>query len=332
MKRFLPIFTIATLVALACLTRFPDFPCSGFKDRGEIFSTDRHLAYHLLQIPTESTNRLDRSVKSLEEIFKQRKEKYEKNVSALSTNLLYQAIFGGIVLLVIFNPNDKFPIPLLNIPLQSKAVLAVAPGALVVLWAQFGFLLSETIDLRMGLWKIAEAIEAPVSEFDNRQTVTNKADGLWMGSSNILTMTDWTNAMYVYGYRRVLHDGGFLDGWFESFRPTFTLVGNSKSMVKGHVVLWAVFLGITNACLLMAIWERERRFTSVHLDHWFHYVLFLMALAYLLATHYAFLWRAGHDNWLQSIILMTTVVIFGLFVGGPWILKHMFSTIGKRWS
>jgi hypothetical protein len=321
---WLLVFSIAGLGVLGAVMLFPNWTLRKVMDREQVFFGERHLAYALHNVPsTKEGSPMQMGIKRLEDVFGQRLEQYQKNVESLSRNLLYQAIFICLALLVILRRQDKYEIPVLNLEVPRGVSLLLVPAGLVVLWSQFGFLLSETIDLRMGLWKIAEAVEQPKSAMVDKPitvvtSMTSATERAWLGLTNAqmnLTAKDWTDAAYTYGYKRVLHDGGFLDGWFNSFRIDYTLPAKSILVLKSHVVLWGIFCGLANACLLACIWERGKSRDAPWVRGCLG-LLFLGATVYVALSHWAFLWGGGHPNWMQPLSLLVGAFLFWILAAG----------------
>ena len=235
----------------------------------------------------------------------------------------------------------SYTIPLLRIQVSRDIALLLVPAGLIVLWSQFGFLLSETIDLRMGLWRIAGALEAPQAALVNKPYgvatgLTNETQGAWVGATNSqdrilqdrITTNDWYNATYTFGHKRVLHDGGFLDGWFNSFRPEETLIARSNRAVVCAVVLWGIFCGLANACILACIWERGKR----AIPPWERFCLsslFVGITGYLLLSHWTFMWPCGHQNWMQPITLLVGALAVWVLAAGRSIPQTVIKKISS---
>jgi len=329
LPRSLMVFALTSLILLGAISSFPKCGLWEVKDRESEFIGARHLAYALFNVPGSAEGGPMRaSAKSLEDVFSQRLEQYQKHCESLSKNLLYQAIFVCLSLLVVLIPQKTYTIPVLDIEVERRVALSLVPAGLVILWSQFGFLLSESVDLRMGLWKIAEAVEItpnamatqPVTSLTGATDIVGKA---WIDlpqSVTSVTTNDWRVATYTYGHKRVLHDGGLLDGWFDCFRIHYTLRAKSRGVLFIHVLLLGVFCGLANACVLASIWERGKYATDPG-ARVLHEVFFLGVTIYLILTHWGFIWAGGHPNWMQPLSLFVCAGLLLILVAGRSILK-----------
>lgn len=235
----------------------------------------------------------------LETVFKERLEHYNEFQGKLNGNLFYQVITTVAAVLLIWLRKKDFKVPFLDEVVPVQLVYYALPAVFLYLWLSFGYLFNDIVATRISLWRMAEVLEGNLEAF-------RKPD----------SMASWEQLIYTYSLRPLLHDGAYMDGWFMtfvrqcSFNPHQTL--EVMGIVWGLLVLFGVFMGITNGCMLGVIWHGSRRFATRETLGWHRTYFWVLGLL-LLASHAAFYW-SGNRNWLQIVEIGTALATLW-FVG-----------------
>lgn len=235
-------------------------------------------------IPTTATSAAEPELK-LETVFKERLEHYNDFQGKLNANLFYQLVTTVAAILLVWMRKKDFKVPFLDEVVPVHLVYYALPLVFLYLWLSFGYLFNDIVATRISLWRMAEVLEANL---------------------DAVRATDpesWKRYIYTFSLRPLLHDGAYLDGWFMtfvrqcSFNPHQSL--EVMGIVRGLLVLFGIFMGITNGCMLGVVWHGSRRFATKENLGWHRAYFWILGLL-LLASHAAFYW-SGNRNWLQVI-------------------------------
>jgi len=252
----------------------------------------RESAWKLHLIASSETLTNQEAVAKLQDrlasVFDKRFEQYKSNLESLNENLWHQLILITAALVLILKKSNSFKVPVIDMEVPVRWTCWAIPICLGYLWIRFGFVLNELIDARIVLWKTADAMQAPVEAFG--------------------AVKDWRRALYTFSYDPSVYDNGYLDGYFISFLPDFTLLGRAQTTTPAVLVaLFGVFLGISNGTMLGFIMHGAKRFGKS--KQWPYFIFFWFLGIMLFLTHWTFWYGGQHPNWWQPII-----AIVGCFV------------------
>ncbi|MBI3855528.1 MAG: hypothetical protein HY293_07530 [Planctomycetes bacterium] len=219
----------------------------------------------------------------LETVFKERLDHYKDFLGKLNLNLFYHLITIVAAILLMTLRKEDFKVPLLDEVVPVQMVYYALPVCFMYLWISFGYLFNDLVATRISLWRMAEVLEPNIEAA--RKTAS------------------WKPFIYTFSLRPLLHDGAYMDGWFMtcvrqcSFNPHESLA--VMGVIRVLLVIFGVFMGISNGCMLGVIWHGSRRFgTSGNLK--LHRSYFWLCGILLFLTHAAFYW-SGNRNWLQVV-------------------------------
>jgi len=172
---------------------------------------------------------------SLRDLFHRRLEQYRARCDELSNNIYYWVLLVGLTVLVLAQQKTE-PYEIFGIPIPVSATHMLIVVSMLYLWIDFGSTLKFLIYERMALWKLVDAIEGPVS-----------AD----------------RSVGIASLRPLLHGKSFLDGWFVTFLPEFSLrwvsAGAGSYRAVNHVL--NAFIWGTGAAMIPSPSPRPDPFT-----------------------------------------------------------------------
>lgn len=212
------------------------------------------------------------------------RQAYTARHETLQRNFLLQFVFVVIALLVAVRAGNSVKIPALGLTLPATWLCFVIPVVLLYLWLEFGFVLDDLIKWRAEAWtRLSEMGE------------TNRASGF--------------------------NDGGYIDGWFMSFRPlqhsiqTTFLLGS----VFFFCLMYCPLLAANHACALILLFIGARRSLSnipdpsllhkvtVRIFPW-------LALSVLIMSHLQFRYGGPNPNWMQPVVGVLVLILAGLLL------------------
>jgi hypothetical protein len=260
------------------------------------------LARKLHHLPNPGGTNREEQVKLLYErlspIFDQRLEQYKANLQAEDGYIWYMLLFTAAAASLLAVRGSSIKVPILeDVIVPLLWVYAVVPACLGYLWIRFGFTLNELIDARIVLWKLSSAIEAPVEMFNDR--------------------ADFAKALYTYSMKPAIYDGGYMDGWFLSFREDETLKGARVSHAAFFMMLWGIFLGVAQGAMLGLVYQATKRFKLDQVQRRLFFLYFWLLVLILFVTHVGFWYAGQHANWLQPVIIGVACLTLGVFAVVP---------------
>jgi len=227
---------------------------------------------------------------SLKEVFDYRLKDYKSKLDGLDANVRLQALFIVITILLVLRRSDSLNLFGNQLPLQWLHLFV--PIVLLYLWLNFGFLLHDLILSRIeGVKMIAEL-----------------------------------NPSMAERGKQLFRDSGFIDGWFLSFidKPNPEGIGdysgienNSQASTMVFIVaVLGILISAAHACLIAITfigcrryWQQpSRRFLS------FYYVLPVLPLLLLIASHYRFAYGGGNKNYIQLCIAFMTIPLVAILL------------------
>jgi hypothetical protein len=249
----------------------------------------------------------------LSPVFDKRYGQYKSNLDGLYQNLWLQVIFlmaAAIAACKRLNPSaaestpESFKVPVAGLDVPIRWAYLALPVCLVYLWLRFGFILNELIDARIVLWKITEALQAPVSAFGN--------------PADPATIEAWRHALYTFSHNPAIYDGGFLDGWFVTFQPEYTLLGTKMPMASLLMFLFGIFFGCSNGAALGLLLHGYRRFGANDRSERCLFAAYFWGVVVLLGLAHIVFWQQGdHPNWQQPVCVVTSGLVALWFIRRP---------------
>jgi len=206
-----------------------------------------------------------------------RMEAYRAKLSDLALNFKLQCVFTVFALIVLNRRgrtvSSPMKIPILDVDVPALWLHVCTLVGLLWLWLQFGFTLNLAIDDRVVLFKVISAGEK-------------------------------VGANSIYSLRGVLGDGGFVDGWFHTFRTEhFELPELSRGFIAAVLALYGVFFGLGHACVYGLVLALSKRFMEGSCWFW---VTVLMSSLVIAGSHVMFYWY-GNRNWIHHVVGVATI-------------------------
>jgi hypothetical protein len=168
-------------------------------------------------------------------LFLERLKHYYERCEALTKNTYSWVLLVGLTILILTR-GGKEGFQIFGITIPPGATHALVVASMFYLWMDFGVTLKFLIYERMALWKLVDHIEGRV------------------GPEKIVELGS---------LRPMLYGKGFLDGWFVTFLPEYTLRWKKEGL-RGtinnglNVGLWvaaAGMIGLAHACPFVLLWD-----------------------------------------------------------------------------
>ncbi len=220
----------------------------------------------------------ENSTITLKEVFNHRLEDYKEDLKLLESNLQLQAVLVIITILLILRTSDKLSFFSNDVPL--KWLHLFVPILLLYLWLKFGFLLDNLIEGRK------QAIDLL------------KYNGIEKAN--------------IDAAKSFFSDAGFIDGWFISFIDEepgeYSGIRNNSEYSHSTKAFLTITLGLIistgHACILGLTLIGFRRFTRLRYKNWLtiYYLLPLIPLSLLLASHFQFYFGGDNNPLIQKFI------------------------------
>jgi hypothetical protein len=242
----------------------------------------------------ESGNELHERLSSA---FDKRYDQYKTDLDALNYNLWCQLLFVATAVIVTYQKSETFRIPVIEKDVHLHWVCLAIPICLAYLWVHFGFLLNQVIDARIALWKITDALVSPPNDAFHGD--------------------EWRRAIKTFSALPATYDGGFLDGWFITFKTEYTIFNKPHWVSKVLMVLFGMFFGISNGLCLGLILHAVRRFSKSEFRMRVYGAYFWGITLLLAVCHWTFWHEGNYPNFQQPIIVGTVCVIVSLFATMP---------------
>jgi lysophospholipase L1-like esterase len=226
---------------------------------------------------------------TLKEVFDYQLKDYKSELDGFDANVKLQALFIVFTLLLILRRSDSLNIFGNQLPLQWLHLFA--PIVLLYLWLNFGFLLHGLIQSRL------------------------------LGVDILNRLSPST----AYLGKSLFRDSGFIDGWFLSFVDSkasgigdFSGIDrNSGPSTAGFLLLvLGTLVSATHACLIAITFIGCRRYLRQPSSRFLlvYYLLPLVPLALLVASHIQFAYGGSNRNYIQLYIAFMTIPLVAVLL------------------
>jgi hypothetical protein len=211
------------------------------------------------------------------------RELYTYGKEVLRRNITLQGLLAVFAVFVI-RAGGHIRIPAFALKISTTPLCFILAGLLLYFWLEFGFVLDDLIKWRAEAWTLIAATGH-----------TARASGF--------------------------NDGGYVDGWFMAFRPAEHAI--NTRFAAGAIFFFCLFycpiIAAAHACSVVLPWIAARQVIDDSNEMpWHHrcmlYVMTVVALVVLIASHLQFRYGGPNPNWMQPVVLVLTVACVYLLI------------------
>jgi hypothetical protein len=235
---------------------------------------------------------------------------YQERMGQFHANMYWQVGLAFMCLLLIGRYSTNVNLPVLGIKFPARLLLFIVPVVMCYLWLQFGYSLESIIERRLALVScMAEAGDAPT--FADQQNVRK-------GNASTLDYREGLNEFGAIRQRSsllpLLADSGFVDGWFVSFWPWYTIDSSHEPSNKRlFSSVFGLMLGFVHACMFVTLLAgcqelKEDTKQEGNARQYLAWALLLAVGIVMTFSHYHFAWPTKNPNNVQPLIWVTTIM------------------------